>query len=129
MLMNDGIDSILDKLLVGWHRWSSGYQYGRGFYGVNAACRMAQAQGKARADLSVFDDALNDDTAQAMDAAIDAVPQPHRTALAFQARNLSSGAAVWISPRLPVDPTERTVLLIEARNHLLRLLASRGVVS
>ncbi|KQM79831.1 hypothetical protein [Xylophilus sp. Leaf220] len=127
--MNDGIDSILDGMLVGWHRWTAGYRDGRGYPGVNAACRMAQSAAHRGEECSAFDESVDDDLAEAVDAAMDQVPQPHRTALAFQARNMSSRAAVWTSPRLPVDPAERTVLLLEARNFLLKVLAKRGILS
>ena len=65
----------------------------------------------------------------AIDASIDRVPQPHRTAIQFQARNLATGANVWQSPRLPQDIEERAILTMEARNKLMKILADDGVLS
>lgn len=57
------------------------------------------------------------------------IPQPYLTALQFQARNLYTGKQVWTSPRLPLDPMERGVLLMEARNILLKGLARAGIMN
>jgi hypothetical protein len=38
---------------------------------------------------------------EVVDAVVDAIPQPHRTAISFMARNLACRAQVWSSPRLP----------------------------
>lgn len=65
---------------------------------------------------------------EAVDAVIDSIPQPHRTALAFQARNLNSRVQVWSSPRLPLNWEERQILLMEARNMLTKGLIAKGVV-
>jgi hypothetical protein len=128
-MLNDGIDSTLNHLLTDWHRWSAGYRHGRGYPAVTAACRLARDLHQYDDSDDVNEDMLDEATAEAVDSALDHVPQPHRTALAFQARNLATGAAVWLSPRLPASLEERTVLLIEARNILMRLLAARGILS
>jgi len=128
-MLNDGIDTQLNRMLVAWHRWSAGFQDGRGYPSVTAICRSAKDCRQYDDEDDLLDDAIDSGEIDALDSAIDQVPQPHRTALAFQARNLSSGAAVWASPRLPHSVEERAVLLMEARNMLMRLLAARGILS
>lgn len=46
--------------------------------------------------------------------AVQRVPEPHRTALYFLARNRATGAQVWMSPRLPIDPDERAEMVSAA---------------
>ena len=65
---------------------------------------------------------------EVVDAVVDAIPQPHRTAISFLARNLSCRAQVWSSPRLPAKRDELQVLLMEARSMLTRGLIAKGVI-
>lgn len=60
--------------------------------------------------------------AQQIGAAVDRVPQPHRTALQFLARNRATGVSVWRSPRLPADDVERLQLVADAVDMLAREL-------
>jgi hypothetical protein len=41
---------------------------------------------------------------EAVDAAIDSLPPPERSAAHIAAKNIASGSQVWSSPRLPEDP-------------------------
>jgi hypothetical protein len=128
---SDAIAHRLDELLMMWHRHREGYKLSRGYADQDATCRDYRAPThwdwqngatQARAD------ALE---VEAVDAAMELVPNTPRrwnTALAFEARNLCSGAVVWTSPVLPKDREEREVLVLEARNLLLVQLLRAGVI-
>lgn len=127
--MRDDIDTVLNDLLCSWHRWTSRYRYGRGYPSADVACRPARASRQYDDENGALDAALDNSIMEAFDAAMNRVEQPGYTALACLARNLSVGACVWKSPRLPQDPIERGILLMEARNKLLKELAGDGVLS
>jgi len=125
------IDYKLDELLINWHRYQSRYRHTRGYASQDGTCKdfrapchfdWANGAADARAD------ALE---VAAVDEAMEKIPNiPHRwrTALAFEARNLASGAVVWSSPVLPRNIEEREVLVIEARNRLMIELRKDGVL-
>ena len=56
------------------------------------------------------------------------LPPLQCTAIQINARNIATGRVVWNSARLPTDPQERSLLLLEARNELMRKLILAGVV-
>lgn len=127
MMQND-IDVLLNDLLASWHKWASRYRYGKGYPAAAASCRPARASRQRDDENGALDAAIEDSRMEAMDAAMSRVPQPHLTALQFQARNMATGNSVWISPRLPADQMERAVLTLEARNKLLKELSKDGVL-
>lgn len=112
------LNSTLDEILKEWHCWSAGDRVGCGYSGRSASCVVGPS---AAMQWEIAD-------LEAVDAVIDRIDQPHRTALAFNARNLNSRAQVWSSPRLPIDQQERQVLLMEARNKLARGLLGAGLL-
>lgn len=112
------LNDLLNEILKEWHCWSANDSVGRGFGRHSASCRVGPS---GTTSWEVAD-------MEAVDAVIDSIPQPHRTALAFQARNLSSRAQVWSSPRLPLNWEERQILLMEARNMFTKGLIAKGVV-
>jgi len=127
----DAIARRLDDLLILWHQHRAGYSFAMGFSGKDSTCRDYRApthwdwqNGATQARAEALEVA-------ALDAAIERVPNSPRrwnTALAFEARNLCSGAAVWTSPVLPRDREELEVLILEARNKLLQELRRAGVI-
>lgn len=127
MMQND-IDHLLNDYLARWHKWCSRYRFGKGYPSSDVACRQSRTSKQYDYDNGAMDASVDDSIAEAFDAALDRIEQPHRTALSIQARNLATGSSVWSSPRLPADPMERGVLLMEARNKLLKVLASTGVM-
>lgn len=127
--MQSDVDNLLNSLLVQWHRWGSRATMGKGYPSASASCKPARTSRQYDDCNGALDDALDDSVMVAFDVAADRVDQPWRTALQVQARNMSTGAAVWRSPRLPVDPLEREVLTMEARNKLMRELVKDGVLS
>lgn len=128
----DDIDLQINYLLELWHRYTSGYQLARGLPGRDATCRDHRSPGH-------FDSRNGAEEARAeallvkgISDAIDTIPNTPRrwhTALAFEARNLASRAAVWSSPVLPKDREELAVLILEARTMLLARLRRDGLLT
>lgn len=109
---------VVNEILQEWHQWCSNTHVGSGYGNRSVSCSIGPGGGGSWevADL------------EAVDAVIDAIAQPHRTAISFMARNLASRAQVWSSPRLPAKREELQVLLLEARNLLTRGLIDKGVL-
>lgn len=108
----------ISSLLAQWHVWSAGFAVTNGYPAINATCRTARSSRQyddANGSLDAHVDHL---LMEAMDAVMDGIAQPWRTALCVQARNLATGYGVWSSPRLPACPLARAELLCAARNKL-----------
>lgn len=123
------VNQALNDLLTRWHQWSSSYTFGKGYPSIDSACRSSRTSRQYDDSNGALDAAVENKIMEAFDAAASTIEQPYLTALQFQARNLFTGRQVWTSPRLPVDEMERVVLMMEARNRLLRVLARSGVMS
>jgi len=125
--MNDDTDNLLNDLLCQWHRWACGYKH---VGGINSSPMFRNAKTSKGWDSleQIADDSIDAARCESVDFHVMQLEPSHRTALQLQARNLVTGLSVWSSPRLPVDLEERTVLLMEARNKLLRRLVGAGVV-
>ena len=111
------LNQQLNEILAEWHAWASGYTMTAGYSSRSPSCVLGPG-GSAGDGIDM----------EAVDAVIDSIPQPHRTAISFAARNLHCRAQVWSSPRLPACRNERQVLLMEARNMLARGLLEKGVL-
>ncbi|QTW17821.1 hypothetical protein [Comamonas kerstersii] len=118
MIETQSIDTAVNEILKEWHVWSAAEGWGKGYGSRSASCNDGT---DSTTEWEIAD-------MQTVDAVIDAIPQPHRTAIAFIARNLATRAQVWTSPRLPKDRAELQVLNLEARNMLTRSLIERGVL-
>lgn len=123
------INERLNDLLARWHAYSSGYSLGKGYPSADAACRHSKSSSSWDGWNGVSDAQVEKKIMEAFDACVWTIPQPHLTAIQFQARNLHTGRQVWNSPRLPADEEERRILTMEARNMLMRALARGGVMS
>lgn len=123
------LSQVLNDLLARWHRWSSSYSFGKGYPSVDSACRDSRTSRQYDDTNGALDASVENKIMEAFDAVVWTIPQPHLTALQFQARNFHARRAVWTSPRLPTDEMERSILLMEARNKLMRALARSGVMS
>lgn len=128
-MMQNELDTLLNDLLVKWHTYCAHYQYGKGYPSADLTCRQARASRQYDDTNGALDAQVDNAIMEAFDAAMDKVEQPWRTALSVQARNLHTGSNVWSSPRLPSDPMERVVILMEARNKIMKVLARDGVLS
>ena len=63
-----------------------------------------------------------------IDFNVQEMDDPHRTAIHFLAKNLTVGATVFTSPRLPQDKAALLLVTAEARAMLTARLISAGVV-
>jgi hypothetical protein len=118
----------INDLLSKWHAWSAGQLPVHGFPPVNATCRQSRTSRQYDDQNGGLDAHIDQVLMEAVDSVIDAIPQPWRTALSFQARNLHQNASVWSSPRLPSCAGQRTELVIAARKRFADLLASRNLI-
>ena len=121
--------ALIDDLLKLWHTMASGETYTEGYPTECPSCRDAstskQWHGTDVDDQgNVYQTAPEIDRTgeyQYVDAIINRIPQPHRTALQFNARNLCTNAQVWASPRLPTGEALVT-MIVEARGMFAELL-------
>jgi hypothetical protein len=126
--MNNDIQNVLSGMLADWHRYSQHTSEKHGFAGKAAGFGQSRSNSQYDWQNGVEDEMVDRRIMQGFDAAIQRVPQPWFTALQFEARNLAVRYQVWTSPRLPTNRAERDVLILEARNRLLRELARDGVL-
>lgn len=127
--MISDVDTVVNDLLVSWHKWCSRYQFGKAYPSSDVACRQSKTSRQYDDQNGALDADVDQTIMEAFDAAMERVDQPWRTALSIQARNMATGANVWSSPRLPQDPIERSILIMEARNKLMKVLAMDGILS
>jgi hypothetical protein len=120
--------TMLNDLLVEWHRWCNRYQHVKGYASSDPTCRDYRASRQYDDTNGALDADLSASTLETVSAEIFALEQPYQTAIQIQARNMATGKQVWTSPRLPADPMERAGILVKARGMLLKTLASRGVL-
>ena len=130
--MKNEIDAILDDLLVVWQRFADAYDIARGYGAGSPMFRDATSNWSPYdRDNGVVDDEAEKALARAVGNALFRVPNDPRlwrTALMFEARELSGGYSVWNSPRLP-SGEEYDVLRLEARNKLIVELHREGCMS
>jgi hypothetical protein len=133
--MRNDDPEILDDLLSRWHHWMKG----KPINGVDRlddpTFRATQCRGGWDSAYDVLDRELEEVQMRAVDFQVGGdgrgqggMPEPYRAAIYCVARNCYTGRKVWLSPRLPQDPQERGVLLMEARNMLMLRLLSAGVI-
>lgn len=118
---------ILDSLLSEWHSWarSEPLQPTRC---ADPMFRNAKSSKGWDSTSEVIEDELREKTMKAIDFQVSEMQDPHRSAIHIHARNCCTGHKVWLSPRLPSDPMERAVILMEAKNQLTRRLLNAGVM-
>ena len=125
--MRNDIDNLLNDLLSSHHKWARRTRFGKGYPSESASCKDARASRQYDDSNGALDSGLDDSRMEAFDAVLYRIEQPWLTALQVQARNLATGSNVWSSPRLPVDPLERSILILEARNKILKELVKDGI--
>ena len=126
--MQNDIQDLLSSMLADWHNWSHHTRERSGPPGKAPVFGQSRSNSQYDWENGLESDAIDRRIMQGFDNAAQRVPQPWLTALQFEARNLAVGYEVWTSPRLPADPQEREVLILEARNRLLKELARDGVL-
>lgn len=127
--MVDESAAILDDLLCRWHQWQQDrHRYGRGYPSraiVCGECRISRQYDDANGAL---DDAVDHQVMRGLDFQVGEMRDPHKAAIYANARALVVGAAVWSSPRLPLDRLERAHIVAEARDQLVTRLHDAGIM-
>jgi hypothetical protein len=126
--MHNDSAAILDDLLIRWWNWKAPIQPARGF------AREAVGLEGYRTSRQYDDQngALYDDEEasimRAVEREVNQLESDHRIILYVQARALTIGCMVFISPRLPQDRAEREAILQSARAALTIRLLAAGVM-
>lgn len=121
------LSAVLDDLLARWHRWQSDH-VGRG-YNRRALVVGEYVTSRQYDDSNgALDDRLDNMQMRAVEFAVGQMVDPYKAAIYAQARALHVGVAVFNSPRLPVDPCERMLIVAGARQILTARLQSAGVM-
>lgn len=125
--MRGDTKSILDDVLAKWHSWARGFK-ALATRGVDPLFRDAKTgRGWDTVD-EILETEINSKIMKAVDFEVGEMAEPYRSAIYENARNCATGYAVWRSPRLPADATERTLIVLEARQQILQRLMSAGVL-
>jgi hypothetical protein len=127
----EALDGKLNRLLACWYEWTLGYSHTRGYSGSDSTCRDYSTPTHWDWRNGAEDERADQERMRGVDTAIKRVPnepRPWRLAIEYEAMNLHSGAAVWSLSRLPKGE-ELAVLVLEARNMLLRELQAEGVMT
>lgn len=122
------IDASLDALLILMHEASSHDSVAAGYPASAAGMKLYRPSKQHDGDNGAADSDADASLGHAVEAQVDQMLDPHRTAIRINARNLATGVHVWGSARLPLDPVERAIMLMEARNQIMRRLQAAGLL-
>ena len=125
--MRNDVDDILNSLLADWHCWCSNFRH----VAQSGSCAMftdVKSSRQWQDSDELHDNAKHNSTMKAIDFHVNELEPTQRTALQIKARNLVTGANVWTSARLPLDPGARALILMAAKNALMARLSAAGVV-
>ena len=125
--MRDDSKAILDDVLARWHQWARGYSP-LAVVQVDPAFRGEISRSGWDSQDDINDAEINGKIMEAVDFQVSEMTEPHRSAIYENARNCVTGHSVWKSPRLPVDPLERGIIVMKARNMLMRRLMAAGAM-
>jgi hypothetical protein len=125
--MTDDQHAILDDLLSRWHQWQP-RRATTGYAPKSLVCGAYRTSRQYDDTNGALDDDLNALRCRQVDHDVCTMHDPHRAAIYVLARNLATGANVWISPRLPADPGERASIVSQARVILTKKLIASGVL-
>lgn len=121
-------DEALNDLLVRWHRWNVTTPPETGFYTVNTSCKLYRPSRQYDWENGASDAEVETSIMEGVENCINQLGITDRTAIMLNARNLATGASVWQSPRLPVDPLERMHLVLHARARLIIVMECEGML-
>lgn len=125
--MGNDIQDVLSAMLADWHYYCQHTAQRSGLPGRAPGFGSVQSSWQYDYGNNVDGDEIDKRIMQGFDAAVSRVPQPWYTALQFEAKNCAVGYVVWASPRLPTGEALE-IMVLEARNKLLRELAKDGVL-
>ena len=126
--MKDETAAILDDLLIRWHHACQHYRHTRGFNARSAGMDGYRCSRQYDDTNGALDQHLEASQIEAVDFEVSQLTEPSRSAIHADARNLSTGIAVFSSPRLPTDPQKRQEVILVARVMLTARLQSAGVM-
>lgn len=128
--MTDDQSAHLDHLLCLWHHWQKGDKLTDGHSGKSQVVGQCRGYGlQYESQLEQQDVALDNATCETINAQVNELGEPHRTAILIDARNLYTGIAVWDSHRITGSPQERALILATARHVLMKRLIAAGVMN
>lgn len=122
------IDASLDYLLILMHNATDRDSVAAGYPSHAAGMALYRPSKQHDSENGAADSDADATLGQAVDFHVSEMADPHRTAIRVNARNLATGVHVWGSARLPLDPVERAILLMEARNQIMRRLQTAGLL-
>ena len=125
--MQNDSKAILDDILARWHNYCKGFSVVP-VCGADPMFRDAKSRGGWDSADDILDSQINSKIMKVVDFEVGEMREPHRSAIYMTARNLHTGRAVWNSPRLPVDPMARGVIVVEARQQITKRLMFAGVL-
>ena len=121
-MKNDSL-SLLDDRLISWHRWAKNWTPCAG-HGASAMFTDVLNSRQFDSEWDLADASLHKAQVKAVDFHVGEMSDVYRTALQMCARNLSTGAAVWRSPRLPEDVEQCREVVTAAKVELLGRLGN-----
>ena len=126
--MIDDTDALLNDILSRWHQWCVSRPPALGYPTSAAGCSLYRSSRQHDMENGAMDSDAEAERFGIVDFCIDSLDQPYRTAIQINARNLATGVAVWVSPRLPESKVERALIVAEARGRLMVSLRASGVL-
>ena len=118
---------LLKDILSRWHAWSVGYK----IIGGRTSCVMfinAKTPNHWQGLDEIADAQIDADSMKAVDFQVSEMAEPYKSAIYEDARNCQTGYAVWRSPRLPINPADRALIVAEARAQITQRLIAVGVL-
>ncbi len=119
---------LLDDILCRWHHWQQGYRGARGWSGKSLVAGDYRVSRQYDDANGALDSDIEASIMKDVDFQVTEMIDPYRTAVYVLARNLSTGVAVFSSPRLPVERIALAEVMRMARALLLTRLIAAGVV-
>jgi hypothetical protein len=125
----DDIEQQLNELLAAWHSWADQDRRTAAGYPTSAAgCQMYRCSRQWDSINGAFDQDHDNAEMECLDFHVSCIPQPYRTAIAINARNLHQGLHVWRSARLPENDIERAQMVADAREKLVQRLQKHSTL-
>lgn len=123
------LDAELDDVLSRWHSWQTAYRGGaRGYNSRSLVAGDFRVSRQWDDENGALDSDLESDRMKSVDFQVSEMPEPYRTAIYAEARNLSVGVKAFMSPRLPADPVERSRVIKRAREIIQDRLTNAGIL-
>lgn len=125
--MKDECSEKFDDVLARWHVWAKGYSVVP-VAGADPMFRDAKAGRCWDSADDILEAEVEKKIMKDVDFHVSEMKEPHRSAIYEKARNCATGRDVWRSPRLPASSEERSIIVLEANNKLMRKLIAAGVL-